>query len=430
MAIVISGARIVCPANRLDGEGDVVVEGERIREVLPPGEARPGPADTVIEGCGLVLAPGFVDLHVHLREPGFEHKETVATGAAAAVRGGFTSVCAMANTSPVNDSPGVTAFILSRAREAGLARVLPVAAVTRGLAGRELTDFRALAAAGAVALSDDGRPVADAALMRRALSLASEAGLVIASHCEEPRLSEGGAINEGAVSARLSVRGIPWAAESVAVARDAALCELTGARLHVCHVSTARSVEEIRAAKARGAPITAETAPHYFTLTENAVLEKGASAKMNPPLGTERDRRAVRAGLADGVIDAIATDHAPHTASDKEGGLEAAAFGVVGLETALSLGLQLVRDGVLTLPGLVAKMSVNPARIFGLPHAGIAPGAPADLVLFDPDQEVTVNAATFASKGRNTPFDGMALRGAVRWTMVAGCIVFGPPGNA
>lgn len=432
MAIVIRNARLVCPLSGLDGPGDIVVDGDCIARVTPPKGAATGGLDTVIDAGGLVAAPGFTDIHVHLREPGGEHKETMETGTAAAARGGFTTVCAMPNTSPVNDSARTTAWICKRAALSARVRVLPVAAVTTGLLGLFLTDFEALKMAGAVALSDDGRPVADAALMLAALKKAKEAGLVIASHSEEPSLSANGAVNEGPVSAILGVSGIPWAAETVAVARDVALCELTGARLHVCHVSREQTVEVIRLAKSRGVPVTAETAPHYFSLTDRAVLEKGALAKMNPPLGTERDRQAVVRGLADGTLDTIATDHAPHAAADKDCGVDKAAFGIVGLETALPLCLALVRQGALTLTQLVAKLTVNPAKAYGLPHQGIAPGAPADLVLFDPEVDVTVSAEKFASKGRNTPFDGVSLKGEVRFTLFNGRVVFGtlPEGSS
>ena len=432
MAIVIRNARIVCPLSGLDGPGDIVVDGGCIARVTPPKSADIGGFDTVIDARGMVAAPGFTDIHVHLREPGGEHKETIETGTAAAARGGFTTVCAMPNTSPVNDSARTTAWICKRAALTAKVRVLPIAAVTTGLLGLFLTDFAALKRAGAVALSDDGRPVNDVALMRSAMEKAKETGLVIASHSEEPGLSASGAVNEGPVSVILRVGGIPWAAETVAVARDVALCELTGARLHVCHVSREQTVEVIRLAKSRGVPVTAETAPHYFSLTDRAVLEKGALAKMNPPLGTERDRQAIVRGLADGTLDTIATDHAPHARSDKDCGVDNAAFGIVGLETALPLGLSLVREGALTLAQLLAKLTVNPCLAFNLPHAGIAPGAPADIVLFDPDADFIVNAENFASKGRNTPFDGLSLKGVVRFTLFSGRVVFGtlPEGSS
>lgn len=422
MRIRISGGRIIDPG-RTDTVGDVVVEDGRIRSVGPAdGEA----ADRVVDAGNCLVVPGLIDIHVHLREPGHEYKETIASGAAAAVTGGFTAVCAMPNTSPVNDNAQVTRFILDRARAAGLARVYPVASITRGLKGEQLSEFAELKAAGAVAFSDDGRPVEGSRRMRRAMEYARGFDMPIVSHCEELDLVGDGVMNEGVVATRLGLAGIPNAAESIMVMRDIALAELTGARLHICHVSCAESIAAIRAAKDRGARVTAETAPHYFTLTEEAVAEYDTRAKMNPPLRTEADRQAVRQALADGTLDAIATDHAPHSILEKEGEFDQAANGIIGLETALPLSLRLAADGVLPLTDLIAKLTVAPARILGLP-CGLIPGAAADITVIDPQRTWTVDAECFASLSRNCPFDGWQVTGRAVLTMVDGRIVYEVP---
>lgn len=422
MRIRISGGRIIDPG-RTDTVGDVVVEDGRIRSVGPAdGEA----ADRVVDAGNCLVVPGLIDIHVHLREPGHEYKETIASGAAAAVAGGFTAVCAMPNTSPVNDNAQVTRFILDRARAAGLARVYPVASITRGLKGEQLSEFAELKAAGAVAFSDDGRPVEGSRMMRRAMEYARGFDMPIVSHCEELDLVGDGVMNEGVVATRLGLAGIPNAAESIMVMRDIALAELTGARLHICHVSCAESIAAIRAAKDRGARVTAETAPHYFTLTEEAVAEYDTRAKMNPPLRTEADRQAVRQALADGTLDAIATDHAPHSILEKEGEFDQAANGIIGLETALPLSLRLAADGVLPLTDLIAKLTVAPARILGLP-CGLIPGAAADITVIDPQRTWTVDAECFASLSRNCPFDGWQVTGRAVLTMVDGRIVYEVP---
>ena len=422
MRIRISGGRIIDPG-RTDTVGDVVVEDGRIRSVGPAdGEA----ADRVVDAGNCLVVPGLIDIHVHLREPGHEYKETIASGAAAAVAGGFTAVCAMPNTSPVNDNAQVTRFILDRAWAAGLARVYPVASITRGLKGEQLSEFAELKAAGAVAFSDDGRPVEGSRMMRRAMEYARGFDMPIVSHCEELDLVGDGVMNEGVVATRLGLAGIPNAAESIMVMRDIALAELTGARLHVCHVSCAESIAAIRAAKDRGARVTAETAPHYFTLTEEAVAEYDTRAKMNPPLRTEADRQAVRQALADGTLDAIATDHAPHSILEKKVEFDQAANGIIGLETALPLSLRLAADGVLPLTDLIAKLTVAPARILGLP-CGLIPGAAADITVIDPQRTWTVDAECFASLSRNCPFDGWQVTGRAVLTMVDGRIVYEAP---
>ena len=355
MNLRISGGRIIDPGG-YEGPGDILVVDGKIAAVHRGGEwaAQPqGPSQRyrILDASGKIVTPGLIDLHVHLREPGFEHKETIATGCRAAVHGGFSAVCCMANTRPVNDSIAVTEFILAQAAKAGLARVYPVAAVTKGLEGRSLCDYRELKQAGAAALSDDGRPVLDSRIMRLALEQACQHNLPVISHSEDPSLSKDGVMNEGPAARKLGVAGIPNAGESIMVLRDIALSELTGAPVHIAHVSTRESVRAIRDAKARGVRVTAETAPHYFALTDEAVLRHGADAKMSPPLRSERDRQAVREGLADGTIDCIATDHAPHAPAEKAAGLTQAPNGVIGLETAFPISLQLGRRrGPVPLP--------------------------------------------------------------------------------
>jgi len=423
MRTVISGARVVDPGQR-EGRFDLMIEDGRIAAIDKPGSFDGITADCErIDAAGLILTPGLIDLHVHLREPGHEYKETIATGSRAAARGGFCAVCAMPNTQPVNDNRQVTEFILAAARRTGAARVYPVAAISRGLAGQCLSDYGELREAGAVAVSDDGRPVMDSQLMRRALEYARGVGLPVVSHCEDLSLAAGGQMNEGELATRLGLAGIPNVAESIMVERDIALCELTGAHLHIAHVSTLESVRAIRAAKTRGVPVTAETAPHYFSLTDAAVEAYDTHAKMNPPLRSPRDREAVREGLADGTIDAIATDHAPHAVIEKDVPFDQAANGIIGLETALPVSLTLVTDGVLTLSGLVEKMASNPARILSLDKR-LIPGNPADVTLLAADQPVTIDAQEFSSLSRNTPFDGWTLKGRALLVMVQGHIVF------
>ncbi len=430
MDMLIAGGRVIDPGH-FDGVADLLVADGRVRALIPADSRDPsGPASKMLrpdarrfDASGKIVAPGLIDLHVHLREPGFEHKETIATGCRAAVSGGFTAVCCMANTRPVNDSRQVTEFILAQARGAGLARVYPVAAVSRGLDGRELCDFDALKQAGAVAVSDDGRPVMDSLLMRRALEEGRRAGLAVISHCEDPYLAAGGVMNEGPTARRLGVAGVPNAAESIMVMRDIALSELTGAAVHIAHVSTRESVQAIRAAKERGVPVTAETAPHYLLLTEEAVAERGAAAKMSPPLRSEADRQAVRDALADGTIDCIATDHAPHADAEKAEGLAAAPNGVIGLETAVPLCLSLVAQGVLTLPELIAKLSTAPARILGI-DCGLRPGMRADITVIDPAPEYVIDHSLFRSRSRNSPFLGLTVKGRPVLTVVGGRPVF------
>jgi dihydroorotase len=428
MNLRISGGTIIDPGH-YEGPGDIIVVDGKIAAVHK-GESQAGASESstlpyrVIDARQKIVTPGLIDMHVHLREPGFEHKETIESGCRAAVCGGFSAVCCMANTRPVNDNANLTQYILNRAAKAGLARVYPAAAVTVGLDGRTACDYAELKKAGAVALSDDGRPLVNSRLMRQALEISRRLGLAVISHCEDPYLVEGGVINEGPVAAELGVAGIPNASESIMVMRDIALSELTGAPVHIAHVSTAESVRVIREAKMRGLAVTAETAPHYFLLTEDTVRRHGANAKMNPPLRSEIDRLAVRAALADGTIDCIVTDHAPHAPEEKDAGLTQAPNGIIGLETSLPLSLGLVADGTLPLSGLIAKMASNPARILGVP-CGLRLGMPADITIIDFRHEFTIDASIFQSRSRNSPFVGARGYGQAVATIVGGRVVFG-----
>jgi dihydroorotase len=417
--LIIRNGRVLDPRSGLDGAADVLIEDGRISAVGPHLEAGDAPS---LDAAGLIVAPGFIDMHVHLREPGQEHKETIESGTRAAARGGFTTVCAMPNTSPVNDRPDITALIRERADHFGRARVRPIAAVTRGLGGTELTDMAALAAAGAAAFSDDGRCVRDSLMMRRALETAREIGRPVIDHCEDHGLTGGAVMNEGPVSRRLGLPGWPAAAEDIMIARDIILAEALGAAVHIAHLSTAGGVRLIREAKARGVRVSAEATPHHLLLTDEALAGRDTRFKMNPPLRSAADVESLVAGVMDGTVDALATDHAPHAAAEKAAGLVEAPFGVVGLETAVSVLLdRLVRPGLLPLARFIALWTVGPARILGLTDLGrIAPGAAADLTLLDLDKELVVDSAAFFSKGRNTPFDGWALRGAPVRTIVGG----------
>ncbi|MCL6611233.1 MAG: dihydroorotase [Peptococcaceae bacterium] len=422
MRLLIKGGTVVDPVAGSLAESDVLVENGVITRV---GRGIAAPGAKVIEAGGKLVAPGLIDMHVHLREPGHEAKETVETGCRAAVRGGFTAVACMPNTSPVADSRAVIRYILERAREAGLARVYPVGALTRGSGGEELSEMADLKEAGAVALSDDGRPVANPGVMRRAMQYAGMLGLPVISHCEDPDLADGGVMNEGYTATRLGLKGIPGAAEEVMVARDIILAGLTGCRLHIAHVSTAGSVRLIREAKARGIPVTAEVTPHHFTLTDRAVEGYDTSTKVNPPLRGEADVAAIREALADGTIDVIATDHAPHTPEEKDVEYDRAPFGMVGLETAVGLvWTELVAGGVISPARAIAMMTVNPASVLGLEAGLLAPGSAADITVIDPELEERVDPDTFYSKGRNTPFAGRLLKGLPVMTMVGGKIVY------
>jgi len=428
MKILIRGGLVVDPVQALNEPRDVLIEDGRILDlVLPGGGENYASGAEVIEAAGLIVTPGLIDMHVHLREPGHEYKETIASGCAAAAAGGFTAVAAMPNTSPVNDNRSVTEFILSQARLAGTARVYPVAAMTMGQKGEELCEYGELAEAGAAALSDDGRPVVNSRVMRFVLEYSKAFNLTVISHAEDVHLSEGGSMNEGVWSMRLGLSGIPAASESTAVYRDIQLAALTGVPVHIAHVSTAESVAVIRRAKADGLPVTAETAPHYFTLTEAEVAGYRTNAKMNPPLRTQADLEAVRQGLADGALDAVATDHAPHSSLEKEVEFDQAAFGIIGLETSLPLTLNLVREKVLTLSQAVALLSANPAKILKVPGGNLVRGETADLTLIDPGYKWVVKAGQFKSLSRNTPFEGWNMTGRAVLTMVGGRIINNRP---
>lgn len=418
MKYVIRGAHVVDPANQVDGVRDVAVEDGRIAAVQPVLE--PGTAP-VLDAGGLHLFPGLVDVHVHLREPGFEYKETVATGTRAAAAGGFTSVACMPNTKPVNDNAEVTRYILEQARAAGVCRVCPVGAISKGLKGEELAEMGELAAAGCVAVTDDGQPVTSSLLMRRAMEYAKGFDLVVVSHCEDLELVDGGCMNEGLTSAFLGLPSSCAEAEEVMVARDLLLARRTGARLHLAHLSTRGSVELLRWGKRlMHLPVTGETAPHYFTLTDDAVRSFDTRFKMNPPLREIADLEGIQRALSRGILDAIATDHAPHAADEKEKEFEAAANGVIGLETSLALSLRLARHGVVPLRRVVAALTCGPARALNLPGGTLGVGSAADLVLVDLDAAFTVDPTTFQSKARNCPFAGMELRGRVVRTVVGG----------
>lgn len=440
MRMLIKGGRVIDPASGVDELLDLFVEDGKIARIKKhAGGAEPTEAgrakgsktakqaesaltiDRVFDATGLVVCPGLIDMHVHLRQPGREDKETIASGTMAAARGGFTAVCCMPNTDPVNDTRSVTAYILDTAKREGTVHIRPVGAITKGLKGEELADIGELFDAGCVAVSDDGRPVMNAALMRRAMEYATMFDLPLIQHSEDLCLSGRGVAHEGLVATELGLRGIPSVSEAVMVARDLLLAELTGARLHIAHVSAAESVRLIREAKIRGVRVSCEVTPHHLALTEDAIRGFDTNAKMNPPLRSETDRRALLEGLQDGTIDVIATDHAPHTIQEKEQEFDLAPNGVLGLETALAVALTtLVAPGVLSLPQAISKLTSGPAQILKLPMAQIVEGADADLTIFDPNRDWTVDPATFVSKSRNTPFAGWRLTGATVATLVGG----------
>ena len=426
MKTLLKGGRVVDPANGIDGVHDVLIEGDRIAQV---GRDLPVDGATVIEiGPDLVVCPGFIDMHVHLREPGQEHKETVATGTAAAVAGGFTAVACMPNTTPVNDSAHVTSLILSKAAAANLARVYPIGAVSKGSKGELLADIAELKAAGCVAITDDGHPVATAMLLRRAMEYAGMFDMPVIEHCEDPSLKADGVAHEGYQASTLGLRGIPGAAEALGVERGILLSELTGSAFHVAHMSARQSIRAVRKGKDAGVRVTCEVAPHHFTLTDDTLAEPipyDTNAKMNPPLREAADRDAMLAGIADGTVDVVATDHAPHHYDEKKVEFDRAPFGIIGLETAIPLALdRLVHTGLIRVPRLVELMSVNPARILGVPGGSLAAGSTADVTILAPDLRVRVEAQKMRSRSKNTPFDGWELRGSVAATIVGGRILF------
>lgn len=423
--LVIKGGRVVDPAQELDGFYNIYVMGGRVASIkkAEADTSEVGPGVDVVDAAGLVVAPGFIDPHAHLREPGYEYKEDIATGTSAAAAGGFTAVMCMANTKPVNDNESVTKYILGKA-VGKPAKVYPVGAITHGLKGERLTEMGELRAAGCVAVSDDGVPVLDAGLMRRALEYSRQFNLTVITHAEDPRLVGHGSMNEGPVATRLGLRGIPNAAEDVMVARDISLAELTGGRLHVAHVSTRGAVELIRMAKSRGVNVTAEATPHHLALTDEAVTGYRTAAKMNPPLRSKEDVEALRFGLKDGTIDCIGTDHAPHASIEKDVEFDKASNGIIGLETAFSVIFGLVEEGVLTLTEAIRAMSCGPAKAFRLEGGKLSVGSPADVVILDLERKWVVDPAKLKSKSKNTPWTGKELKGVAVKTILGGNVVY------
>jgi dihydroorotase len=429
MKRLLKGGRVIDPANGIDAVRDILLDGERIARV---GTNIPVDGATVVDiPDGLVVCPGFIDMHVHLREPGQEHKETVATGTASAIAGGFTAVACMPNTSPVNDAANVTTYILEKAREANLARVYPIGAISRGSKGELLADIADLKKAGCVAITDDGHPTKTAILLRRALEYAAMFGMAVIEHCEDPSLKGDGVAHEGYYAASLGLRGMPGACEALGVERGILLAELTGSHFHVAHMSARASLRAVRKAKDAGIAVTCEVAPHHFTLTDEALsapIPYDTNTKMNPPLREAADRDAMLEGLIDGSVDAIATDHAPHHYDEKQVEYDRAPFGIVGLETAVSLALdRLVHSGRIRLMRMVELMAVNPAKILHVPGGTLSEGAPADITILAPDLKVKIEAAKLRSRSKNTPFDGWELRGGVAATLVGGRPLFVNP---
>jgi len=423
---LLKGGRLIDPANGRDGDFDILIDDGVVSRI---GKALPVDGATVLEvKRGWIVSPGLIDIHVHLREPGQEHKETIATGTASAVAGGFTAVACMPNTEPVNDHAGITQFIVKKAMEAGTARVYPIGAVSIGSKGEQLAELGEQKHAGCVAFTDDGRPVASALLMRRALEYAGMLGVPIVNHCEDPSLKGDGVAHEGYVAARLGLRGIPGEAESIMVERDISLAELARAHVHIAHMSARQSLRAVRAGKDRGVNVTCEVAPHHFTLTDDSLdgaVKYDTNFKMNPPLRATADRDAMLEGIADGSVDVIATDHAPHHIDEKMVEFDRAPFGIVGLETAVSIVFdRLVRPGRISAKRMIELLSVNPARVLNLPGGRLDEGAPADITVLAPDLSTTIDAARLVSKSKNTPFDRWQLAGGVVATIVGGKVVY------
>jgi len=428
--LLLKSVHLIDPGSSRNGEFDLLIDGSKVERI---GKNLPADGARVVElPRGQVVTPGLIDIHVHLREPGQEHKETIATGTASAVAGGFTAVACMPNTDPINDHASVTEFILKRAAEAGLARVYPIGAVSVGSKGDQLTEIGDLHKAGCVAITDDGRPVVTALLMRRAMEYATMFGIPVIDHCEDPSLKGDGVAHEGAVAGILGLKGIPGAAESIMVERNISVAEMTGGHFHVAHMSARQSLRAVREGKSRGIRVTCEVAPHHFVLTDEALHEKGGydtNFKMNPPLREEADRLAMIEGLRDGSIDLIATDHAPHHADEKALEFDRAPFGIVGLETCVPICFdRLVHAGVVSLSRMVELLTINPARTLNLPGGTLTEGGPADITVLSPDTSVTVRASALRSKSKNTPFDGWTLKGAVAATIVGGRVVYTNPG--
>ena len=422
MKLLIKNGTVIDPASDRNGRFDLLVEDERIVKVAPEITDS---ADRVIDAQGLDVVPGFIDLHVHLREPGFEYKETIKTGSMAAARGGFTAICPMPNTKPVIDSPEMVKWLLDKAKEDAVVHILPVGAVTVGQAGKEMTDIAGMAAAGAYAISEDGKSVMDSKLYKEAMIEAKKAGLVVLAHCEDKQLVGKGALNAGPVAEKLGVCGIGNDVEDVITARDILLSKSTGCQLHLCHCSTEDSVKMVRAAKADGVKVSAEVCPHHFTLTQDDILSDDANYKMNPPLRSKADKEALINGLCENVMEAISTDHAPHHADEKARGIADAPFGIVGSETAYCLSMtELVHSGRMSKVDLVRHMSTQPARIIGIDRGSLAEGKIADITIVNPDEAYQIDASKFVSKGKNTPFDGYPVKGRVMMTIVAGKIVY------
>lgn len=421
MKLLLKGGRIIDPLRKIDKIADLLVDGGKVVRIETNIE---DPGADIYDAGGMWIVPGLIDMHTHLREPGYEYKESIRTGCEAAVAGGFTAVACMPNTNPVNDTRSVTEYIIRQAALAGIARVYPVAAATRGSEGRVLSEFGDLKEAGAVAFSDDGKPVVDSAVMRYAMEYAASFGALVISHCEDATLSADGLMNEGRISTELGLKGIPSIAEDIPVARDIAIAEYTGTSVHIAHVSTAGAVRIIREAKKRGVRVTAETAPHYFSLSDEALREFDTNLKMNPPLRSTEDVAALKEALRDGTIDVIATDHAPHSSIEKDVEFEYAANGIIGLETSLALSLNLVREGVLSPADLVRKMSSNPAAVLGVRGGTLGIGAEADITVIDPNRPWTVDVRIFRSKSRNSPFHGWKMEGKAVLTIVGGAIKY------
>jgi len=424
MKLLIANGYVIDPATDVNAGRNVLIEDGRVVDVISRGEPVPEDAK-LIDATGLIVAPGFIDLHVHLREPGQDYKETIATGASAAVAGGWASICAMPNTDPINDNPAMTRFVIEKGKAAQLANVFPIGAITKGSAGKELAEMGEMKNAGIVAVSDDGRPVPTPGMMRRALEYANGFDLTVVDHCQDPSLSAGGVMHEGRWSLILGLRGIPAAAEEMDAVRDCVLAKLTGARVHLAHVSTAGAIEAVRRAKESGLNVTCEVAPHHWTLTDEAVSEYDTNMKMNPPLRSEEHVAAILEGMKDGTIDAIATDHAPHHLDEKALEFDQAPFGITGLETAVGLAFDLVQRGVVDLERVVEMCATNPAKIFGLKDRGtFKAGAHADVTILDPQLEWVFDVSKSKSKSRNTPFDGRTMQGAAVATIVGGRLVY------